>query len=318
MTTLKETIMAGSPYFLCIRGNFVLIDKEPDGDSVRFLAKDSSAYKLLHRHERIKPSNVDGSVQLRFEGIDAPELHYGAAAQPLGAESRDELLKEMGFTNLTYQGTKVTACKPNQLPGAILSVAAEANGRPVSYVLTDDGHLPADKSWVHVDEKILKKTMNLHMIETGLAYYTVYTSMPIAHREFFRAAAEKARKAAKPMAAAAAAGGSTTTARGKKSVWSLDASSDFVLQEQDSIGPEGNLILPKLFRRCTDYLRDVDNGKFDGNLADWIRSKNQGSRSENDKVLVNDVEVNFADLIQQRNSHVSLQPDLLDMVFVEK
>ncbi|HUM06011.1 MAG TPA: thermonuclease family protein [Terriglobales bacterium] len=314
--------MAGSPYLFCIHGNFTLIGKQPDGDSVRFIANDPSAFDVLHRSERIKPSTVDGSVQLRFEGIDAPELHYGSAAQPLGAEARDELLKKMGFKGLTFNGTTVTASKPASLPGAILSTAAEANGRPVSYVLVDE-NLPPEKTWVHVDNTMLKKTMNVHMIESGLAYYTVYTSMPKTHRTFFRAAATQTRNAARPAAATATAGGGTGTTTGKKSVWSLDASSDFVLDDQISIGPSGNLILPKLFRRCTDYLKDVKDGKFDGNLADWIRSKNQGSRSENDKVIVlgagtSAIEVNFADLIQQHNRNVSLQADLLDLVFVEK
>ena len=49
-----------------------------------------------------------------------------------------------------------------------------------------------------------------------------------------------------------------------------------------------------------------------------IRFKNQGSRSENDKVLVNGIEVTFADLIGQHNQHVSLQADILDRVSVEK
>src|SRR5215468_12107038 len=115
--------MAGSPFLFSIHGNFTLIGKEPDGDSVRFIATNPSAYQVLHRSERIKPSTVDGSVQLRFEGIDAPELHYGSAAQRLGAEARDELLNRMGFTDIKLSGTKVTSSKPTLLPGAILSAA---------------------------------------------------------------------------------------------------------------------------------------------------------------------------------------------------
>ena len=223
----------------------------------------------------------------------------------------------MGFTDIKLSGTTVTSSKPTLLPGAILSAAAEANGRPVSHVLLNDGHLPADQTWVHVDEAILKKTMNYHMLDSGLAYYTVYTSMPKAHRTFFHSVAAKARQRATPEAAAAVGGGAARGAA-QKNVWALDMSSDFILDNQQSIDPTGSLILPKLFRRCTDYLRDVEKGVFDGNLSDWIRFKNQGSRSENDKVLVNGIEVTLADLIGQHNRHVSLQPDILDMVFVEK
>ena len=41
-------------------------------------------------------------MRLRLEGVDAPELHYGTAAQPLGREARDQLLAWLGFTELEY------------------------------------------------------------------------------------------------------------------------------------------------------------------------------------------------------------------------
>jgi endonuclease YncB( thermonuclease family) len=77
-----------APYYLLIPGSFVIVGYEPDGDSIRFIADDPSDYQFLHRHYRIKPSPRDGSVQLRLEGVDATELHYGSAAQPLGAQAR--------------------------------------------------------------------------------------------------------------------------------------------------------------------------------------------------------------------------------------
>ena len=43
------------------------------------------------------------------------------------------------------------------------------------------------------------------------------------------------------------------------------------------------------------------------------------TRDENDRVLVNDtIEVHLSDLIVQRNQHITFQPDLLDITFVEK
>jgi hypothetical protein len=54
-----------------------------------------------------------------------------------------------------------------------------------------------------------------------------------------------------------------------------------------SIGPEGQLILPKLFRRATDYLGAVAGGFL-------------------------------SDLLVQANDTVRFQADLLDVVFVEK
>lgn len=291
-----------SPFYQVIQGEFVIIGKEPDGDSVRFIANNPKLYRTLKRSFRIKPSTQDGSVQLRFEGIDAPELHYGSAVQPLGKEARDQLLDWMGFKNIQFTGTagnRVTASDPERIPGAILSTAAEANGRPVSYVVLDDKQLK-DGRWVEVDDALLKKTLNFRLLEAGLAYYTVYTSAPLSHREFLREVASQAR--------------------GKKlGVWGEDRTSEFVLNDQDSISPpDGQLILPKLFRRCTDYLKAVDKG-FRGNLGDWLLSTEGSSRPENDRVVVGDaMELKLSDLLEQRNNRIAFQPDLLDIVFVEK
>ncbi len=291
-----------SPYYLHLRGSFVIKGKEPDGDSVRFIADDPSLYQYLHRHYRIKPSRSDGSVQLRFEGVDATEVHYGSAAQPLGKQARDQLLSWMGFDNIRYksdQSTMVEEANPDSVRGAVLSVAAEANGRPVSYVLLES-ELPSGTKWIQVDEALLRKTLNLRLLELGEAYYTIYTSMPLDHRQLFRQVALSARSA-------------------QRGVWAIDQTSDFVLVNQRSIGPDGQCILPKLFRRCTDYLKDVDDG-FQGNLADWIIWISQlRSRSENDTVVVDDsLEIPLSDLLEQRNSHIAFQADLLDIMFVEK
>jgi endonuclease YncB( thermonuclease family) len=295
-----------SPYFLAIAGNFIIKGKEPDGDSVRFVPDDPQRLSQLKNHNRIVPSKVDGSVQLRFEGIDAPELHYGGQAQPLGKEARDELLSWMGFTKIQYKQsppTMVDSSTPAQIPGVILSQQAEVNGRPVSYVLLEaDAAGLRDGRWTNVTDAVLDKTLNLRLIDQGLAYYTVYTSTPAAHRARLRRVALAARQAG-------------------RGVWPLDFTAEFVLKDQASISaPGGELILPKLFRRCTDYLKDVTTKGFQGNLTDWIKAVSAtGSRNENDGVVVFDVlTVQLTDLLEQRNNRIAFLVDTLDVTFVEK
>jgi endonuclease YncB( thermonuclease family) len=291
-----------SPSYLVIKGNFVIVGKEPDGDSVRFIADNLDLYRHLHRAYRIKPSR-DNSVQLRFESVDATELHYGSAAQPLGAEARDTLLSWMGFSHIVYRNdhsTMVESADPASIPGAILTQAAEANGRPVSYILLDQQASQLEEgTWMNMGEDLLKETINYRLLNSGMAYYTVYTSTPLVHRQFLSKAAAAAREA-------------------ELGVWQSDATSDFVLGDQSSLGPGGQVILPKLFRRCTDYLKDVAKG-YQGNLSDWLIWVSSGSRNENDLVVVNDsMELHLSDLLDQRNSHVVFKADLLDITFVEK
>ena len=133
-----------------------------------------------------------------------------------------------------------------------------------------------------------------------MAYPTVYTSTPVAHRAYLRALADEARK----------------TGAG---VWADDTTAEFALEGQASIGPEGQLILPKLFRRATDYLGAVAGG-FVGNLADWlVAASSSPSRDEDDRVIVcGGTELRLSDLLVQANDTVRFQADLLDVVFVEK
>jgi len=294
----------GSPVQLALRGRLVVIGKEPDGDSVRFVADTPELYRQLARSHRIKLAG-DGSVQLRFEGVDAPELHYGTAAQPLGGLVRDRLLAEIGCTDVRFAERppyRVDTCGPvGGVRAAILSTGAEANGRPVSYVVVgSDDELPVDGAWTEMDPALLDRTLNAWLLREGLAYYTGYTSTPVVHRDQLRGLARAARD--KPA-----------------EVWVRDATAEFTLDTQDSIGPDGQLVLPKLFRRCTDYLKAVGQG-FMGNLTDWmVQVSAGGSRHENDLVVIGDsIEIRLADLIQQRNLRISLQADPLDLTFVEK
>jgi endonuclease YncB( thermonuclease family) len=300
---IERGYIVSSPFYKVIKGCFTPINYEPDGDSVRFVADNPKLYKNLHGSYRIKLSR-NGSVQLRFEAVDAPEIHYGKAAQPFGKEARDQLLAWMGFENIRCypnEPDRVESCEPEIVRGAILSKAAETNGRPVAYVmLEEDAACLEDGDWVRLDEDLLEKTINYRLLDEGMAYYTVYTSTPFDHREFLSKVASRARGA-------------------NRGVWELDMTSEFVLEDQDSIGLEGQLILPKLFRRCTDYLKDVRKGCFNGDMADWLIWISSGSRNENDNVVIQDyLELRLSDLIEQRNKKIVFKADLLDIMFVEK
>jgi len=289
---------------LVLRGRLVIVGKEPDGDSVRFVPDTPDLLRRLAGADRIRPSH-DGSVQLRFDAIDAPELHYGAAAQPLGAEARDDLLARIGFTRVTYAGdnpTLVTAADPaDGIRGAILSAMAEANGRPVSWVLAgDDGTLPADGAVLTADSALLDRTLNAELLADGIAYYTAYTSTLDAQRAQMRELARTAREKG-------------------YGVWAQDATAAFDLTGPASIGPGGRLVLPKLFRRCTDYLAAVAGG-FSGGLPDWIRTVSADPHhDENDAVVLADgTRTHLADLLAQDGDRVTCTADPLEITFVEK
>ena len=285
--------------FLVLKGAFVIIGKSPDGDSVRFKPDNQNLLFQLKNPSRIKVS-ADGSVQLRFEAIDAPELHYGSLEQPLGAKSRDVLLQEMGFKNVVLENRMVRASTPKEIRGLILSQAAEGNGRPISYAVV--GQFASsfeDGSRVEVTDAVLEKTLNSTMLKNGMAYYTVYSSTPPNQRDYLKSISAKARAV-------------------KRGVWALDRSAGFVLQKQSDIDVGGQLILPKFFRRASDYLDAKRKKEFKGNIKAWLEWTKSSGKSENDLVQIGDTKKSLSDWLEVRGGNIGFMGDLLEAVFIEK
>ena len=271
-----------------------MIGKQPDGDSIRFAPDTPDLLDSLRRSWRVRLSG-DGSVQLRLEGIDAPETHYGALAQPLGAQARDALLELCGFGEIRRDGEEVVSASPERRPAAILSELVDANGRPVSILLVDE-NLP-DGEYVEVDEDTLRRSVNTALLADGSAYLTLYDSCAPPIRARFRGVAADARERL-------------------LGVWAEDMTAGFELVDQDSIGPDGRLVLPKLFRRCSDYLRTRTPEET---LRDWLRTHGPPERPEDDQVIVGgDVRTRLSELVQQNGTSIEFPVDLLDIVFVEK
>jgi endonuclease YncB( thermonuclease family) len=292
-----------SPGMLAIHGNLVIVGYAPDGDSIRFIADDPGLFEQIKRGYKVRPSQRDGSVQLRLEAIDAPETHYGKDAQPLGPEGRDSLLSWIGFTGVKFEGDggEVAAARPHNVPAVVLTKGSDPHGRPISYVLVHETDVPANGRWGVVGAATLDKTLNARALAEGSAYPTFYTSTPARHVAHLRTFAAKARA-------------------DRLGVWAADHTGGFRLTDQSSIGPDGQLILPKLFRRATDYLKDVAGGQFAGNLADWLeKNAHTPTRQENDiVVLPGGIEAPLSTLLEQQNATIVFRPDPLDIRFVEK
>jgi endonuclease YncB( thermonuclease family) len=297
-TTSSTTTSAKPGDYKVIFGEFVIIGKQPDGDSVRFKADNSSLFSKLKFAQRLKQSK-DETVQLRFEGIDAPELHYGGTLQPMGRESRDRLLEWMGFRNVQYDNLTVSGSSPERVRGAILSAMVERNGRPVAYVL---GQAEAtglqDGSSISVDDTRLRLTLNALSLEKGMSYFTVYNSMPAAQIKTFQQLTTKARAA-------------------KIGIWARDKTSEFTLENAGSINESGQLILPKLFRRATDYLSAKRKKKTTASFKNWLIESRDTASSQDGLLLERGNKRRLSDLIEQNGSRVRFKANTLELVFNE-
>jgi endonuclease YncB( thermonuclease family) len=290
--------MVKSGDYNVIFGEFVIIGKQPDGDSLRFKADNASLLAKLKNASRLKESK-DGTVQLRFEGIDAPELHYGGTRQPMGRESRDRLLEWMGFRNVRYQELTVSGSSPERVRGAIMSSMVERNGRPVAYVF---GNAEAtglkDGSSIRVDDTRLRLTLNALSLEKGMSYFTVYNSMPQAQINTFKALANKARTS-------------------KLGIWARDKTSEFTLENSGSINDTGQLILPKLFRRATDYLNAKRKNRTNASFKNWLIESRNTPNPQDGLLLEQGNKKRLSDLIEENGSRVRFKADTLELVFNE-
>jgi len=263
------------------------------------MPNDPAPLGLLRRSTLLKWSNVNGSVQLRLEGIDAPELHYASAGQPRAASARDALLSWLGATSVTCapDGATVTACAPEIIPCTILTSGIDARGRVIAYLLRACPDTGARRH--RVSAAVLRATANFALLEAGHVYPLAYTSQPSDHRTLFRGTARKARAK-------------------RLGVWNDDATArGFALRGVRSVGPSGALILPKLFRRCVDYFADRYQG-FGGTFVEWLAGHGSGGEEKPDRVVLRHAaNVLLSSLMKQTTTEVALQADPLDLVWVE-
>jgi hypothetical protein len=200
-----------------------------------------------------------GSTQLRFEGIDALELHFGGSHQPrpLADDARNFLTGKLHMNPVGYRSPALTRVQPpvphDATPGYILSRALEQHGRPVSFAYT--GAPPAqDGSQLALDAALLRKSLNYASVAAGDAYPLFYDTLFGDLRSVLTKAAKTARD------------------RGR-GLWRTDRSelgltvSDQAALERDAV------VFPKLFRRLTEFLRQ-QVGPL-GQFLPWLAAKRE-------------------------------------------
>lgn len=251
-----------------VRGSFSLfyqgerhVGSRPDGDSLWF--KPDHPARLRNIAGRDADLNGGGFAQLRFEGIDALELHYpGSHHQHAGAAvaARDFLLREAGFGSIVYApnddiATSVRDAVPPSLRGHILTRTIDPYGRPVAFVYMGDPP-EADGSDVFLRIPRLARSLNAKLMDRGHVYPAYYTArdnmggLPADLRDHLTALAVAAWNA-------------------DRGLWPVDRS-----RGNPRIRNRAELmalaIWPKLYRRLARYFDDGHAGL--GNFEAWLRA----------------------------------------------
>lgn len=240
--------------FILIEGTFHVKSYSPDGDSVRFEAKNVANWKKLSG-PRVE-LNAKKHAQLRIEAIDALETHYGTQNemyhQPVkyAKAAIDYLLFEMGITNVEWNKSGKVIKADDGTKGYILTRSTDKFKRPVSFVFAGETDLK-DGGEVFLDKDALKKSLNYKSIAEGLSYPTYYNGLFSDLRTELTTAANRARS-------------------DKKGFWPFDkTNSGFAVPDLKPL-QEDVVILPKLFRRIVDFMGD--GGPING-FKDYLERK---------------------------------------------
>ncbi len=289
-------------YYRLIKGHLTVRARQsPDGDSMRFIANDMSLFEGLPRFSPASESSGIKSYQLRFQAIDSPEIHYGGAAQPHGAESRNGLLSWLGVDPSTWDWVVAPKGFSWKTEAVILCDGFENHGRPIAFVLK--GFDQDDGSDVKLSHCILEQTYNFQAIKAGNAYLGLYSGgLTFDIQSNLIAAYKESRKA-------------------EAGIWKLDRTHRFVVNTLDDLGPEqGSLIYPKIFRRCVDALRWA-GGEFEPgrDIDDFLVD----SPRENDRFIVHPVHggrltSRLSDVLEQVNNQIKVEVDFNTVEFVSK
>lgn len=220
--------------FTLIKGSFRVVGASPDGDSIRFHADDPALIYALPGPRDTRPRAF---AQLRLEGIDTLETHYNGRHQPdrWAYEATDRLLRFVGITGVRWDARHATVVAANDgTRGYILSREREKNRRPVAFLFAGDP-AEADGAAVFMDVARLRASYNHLAIAEGLAYPTFYQGLFADLRDELTA----------QVVAARAAG---------RGLWPEDRTNSGVDATDLSVLIDQAPLLPKLFRRLSDYM----------------------------------------------------------------
>ena len=266
--------------FTLIKGSFDPSLGRPDGDSLRFIPDDPTPiYRLRRRNSEPSINPENGSIQLRYEGIDSLEA---AASRSNASEATASNFELAG----THGGT-------DKARGYLLSNQLGPDGRPITFAFAGDTPEP-DGSDILVDADRIMDSINLHQLKRGLAYPLFYDTLFDDLRARMRSVSIEARE-------------------NGLGLWPHDMTLRGVTYNDDlsALPP----IYPKLWRRLESFHRDetmYDAARPLVNFTAWIARE----RPERVTVPGANVFTGFDNLIETTSVALRMTVDPLDLIIV--
>ena len=263
-----------------VKGIFKPAAGVPDGDTLRFAPFDvSPLFALTRRSRRLRVNQNNGTVSLRYEGIDAVEKD---AVEQFASKATENNLRLLGLKGAT-----------DETEGYILASHIGTNGRAISFVFsgtTDE----EDGSRIFLGRERMKDSINYKLLETGLVYPLFYDTLFANLRQELASATASARQSG-------------------LGLWPSDRTKEGVTWGGASSLSEIPPIFPKIWRRLENYTQSRD---FRDNSA-TLENFQEYLETRRDRLFIVS-ESRFTDLdgiVQIDNNKVSLPYLPEDLIF---
>lgn len=273
---------------------------EPDGDTLKFKPDNPELVSSLKQSGSSPGFNRRGMINLRFEGIDALELHFDDSHQKLSlAESaRDRLLEIAGFGQVQFNDRpgseyKVKSAENHPVRGYILATSLDTYGRIISFVFTGDVNF-LDGSSIEIDQQMLKSTINAKLLAEGLVYPAFYSSLATEHRKTLTDLAVRARN-------------------NRLGVWPVNQAapgSEVTITDLNAL--EEMAMWPKLYRRLVRYFNAGYEGL--GRFIPWLK---EDITNRDDRLILPDHSLgNMHSAIEVSNNRIRMLYNPEDLVIL--
>jgi len=217
---------------ILIKGTFHVVGYSPDGDSIRFKAKNAENWNKL---EGIKSRlNEFNHLRVRIQGIDTLETHFYHYCQPskFADYATKFMLNAIGIDAIIWDSMGKIKEANDGREGFILTNKTDKHGRPISFVFA--GEIDAeDGDEFFLNKELLRASINYKLLEAGLAYPTFFRDIFPSIRHQLSYAVQSARIKA-------------------VGLWNEDrTNTGFLVEELSKV-----VIMPKLFRRLVSYIEN--------------------------------------------------------------
>jgi len=274
----------------------------PDGDSAWFKPTNQSHLMNIGNPQRSAELNKGGFAQLRFEGIDALELHYKGSNHQNQAgciSARDSLLDFIGFSNLEYAPNPdipsyIRDADPDSINGYIMTRSIDPFGRPVAFIFIGTT-TKTDGSEIWLDISKLNESINAQLMAKGEVYPGYYTGLP-----------SNLRRRLTDLAVAARAQ--------NNGIWDIDTT--MVNNQINNIADLENIALwPKLYRRLFKFYKEGNNNI--ANFDNWLRAE---PASRDDQVwIISEAHLgNIHDVFEQSDQSIRMLYQPEDLIIIPR